>query len=302
MQQGKQEHRAIMDDSLAVKEERRGFFRSEDSISFEPESEAPEVRDPLRAYLREIAIYPLMTREEEQEMAQRVRVDGEKEAGQKMVLANLRLVVKIALEYHSCHDLLDLIQEGNIGLVRSVGKYDPERGMRFSTYASFWIRAYMLKYLIDTRSMVKISRREKERVERSKISTSSAIFADGLEASTIETEGMEQRLYYEDVSLEAPQHGGGDPLMETIANGEDIEERLIEKERAEMLHRRLDDFKRRLNGKEAFIFDNRIMAEDPLTLRDVGKHFNMSREGIRQIQAKISKNLARNLRSSEIRP
>ena len=129
-------------------------------------------------------------------MAQRVRMDGDKDAGQRMVLANLRLVVKIALDYHSHLNILDLIQEGNMGLVRAVGKYDPERGTRFSTYASFWIRAYMLKYLMDSWSMVKIGtkdsqrklfyslNREKEKLERSGIIPSADVLADNLKAST----------------------------------------------------------------------------------------------------------------------
>jgi RNA polymerase sigma-32 factor len=239
---------------------------------------------------------------------------GDKEAGQKMVLANLRLVVKIARDYHSYLNILDLIQEGNVGLVRAVGKYDPERGTRFSTYASFWIRAYMLKYLMDSWSMVRICtkdshrklfyslNREKEKLERSGITPTAEVLADSLEASTAEIEEMEQRLYRGDISLEAPQHGDGDPLMDTIGSGEDIEETLIEKDTAEMLHKRLGAFKRRLNEKECFILDNRIMTEDPLTLREIGARFNTSRESVRQVQTKISKNLARDLRSSEIRP
>jgi RNA polymerase sigma-32 factor len=290
------------------------FFHSEDSISSEAESETSEVRDPLNTYLHEISKYPLMTREEEREVVHRVRMDGDKDAGQKMVLANLRLVVKIALNYHSPVNLLDLIQEGNMGLVRAVGKYDPERGTRFSTYASFWIRAYMLKYLMSSWSMVKIGtkdserrlfsslNREKEKLVRSGIIPSTEVLADNLEVSTVDIENMEHRLYYGDVSLEAPQHGDGEPLMDTIGSGEDMEEVLIEKDTAAMLRKKLGDFKKLLNKKECFIFDNRIVAEDPLPLREIGEHFNTSRESIRQIQAKILKNLARNLRSSEIRP
>jgi RNA polymerase sigma-32 factor len=288
------------------------FFQPEYSVSSEFESET-EVHDSFRAYLHEISKHPLMTREEERATAQRVRM-GDKEAGQKMVLANLRLVVKIARDYHSYLNILDLIQEGNVGLVRAVGKFDPERGTRFSTYASFWIRAYMLKYLMDSWSMVRIGtsdsdrklfyslNREKEKLERSGITPTAEVLADSLEASTAEIEEMEQRLYRGDISLEAPQHEDGDPLMDTIGSGEDIEETLIEKDTTEMLHKRLGDFKKRLSERECFIFDNRIMTEDPLTLREIGERFNTSRETVRQVQRKISKNLARDLRSSEIRP
>jgi RNA polymerase sigma-32 factor len=290
------------------------FLYSEDSVSSEPESEASEVRDSFTAYLHEVSKYPLMTREEERGMAQRVRMKGDKDAGQRMVLTNLRLVVKIALDYHSHLNVLDLIQEGNIGLVRAVRKYDPERGTRFSTYASFWIRAYMLKYLMDSWSMVKIGtkdtqrklfyslNREKEKLERSGIIPSAKVLADTLKVSSADIEHMEQRLYHGDVSLEAPQHGDGDPLMDTIGSGEDIEELLIEKDYTEVLHKRLGDFKMQLNEKECFIFDNRIMAENPVTLREIGERFGTSRESVRQVQLKVSRNLAKNLRLSDIRP
>jgi len=290
------------------------FLHPEDSILSGPESETSEARDPFNAYLHEVSKHPLMTMEEEREMAQRVRMEGDKDAGQRMVLANLRLVVKIALDYRSHLDILDLIQEGNMGLVRAVRKYDPERGTRFSTYASFWIRAYMLKYLMDSWSMVKIGtkdsqrklfyslNREKEKLERSGVIPFTEVLADNLEVSTAEIEEMEQRLCHGDVSLEAPQHGDGDPLMDTMGSGEDIEETLIEKDYTEMLHKRLDDFKKQLNEKECFILDKRIMAENPVTLREIGERFGTSRESVRQIQAKVSKNLTKHLRSSELRP
>ncbi len=287
------------------------FPHAEDLIQSEPES---DVRDPFKTYLHEISKHPLMTREEEREVGQRVRMDGDKEAKQKLVLGNLRLVVKIALEYHSYLNLLDLIQEGNVGLVRAVGKYDPERGTRFSTYASFWIRAYILKHLMDTWSMVKVGtkdsqrklfyslNREKEKLERSGITPSAEVLADNLGASTAEIEDMERRLYRGDVSLEAPQYGDGETLMDTLGSGEDIEEALIEKDNTNLLYKRIGDFKKQLSEKECFVFDNRIMAEDPLTLREIGERFDTSRESVRQLQVKISRNLAKNLRSSGIRP
>jgi RNA polymerase sigma-32 factor len=144
--------------------------------------------------------------------------------------------------------------------------------------------------------------REKENLERSGITPSTEVLAGNLDASTAEIEDMERRLYHGDVSLEAPQHEDGESLMDTIGSGEDIEETVIEKDHTEKLHKRLRDFKRQLSERECFIFDNRIMAENPLTLREIGERFSISRESIRQIQVKISKNLARNLRSSDIRP
>jgi RNA polymerase sigma-32 factor len=287
------------------------FAHSEDSIL--SESETREICDPFNAYLREVSKHPLMTMEEERETALRVRAKGDKDAEQRLVLANLRLVVKIARDYRSHLDILDLIQEGNLGLVRAVRKYDPEKGTRFSTYASFWIRAYMLKYLMDSWSMVKVGtkdtqrklfyslNREKEKLERSGIVPSTEVLADALKVSTTEIRDMEQRLYHGDVSLETP-HGDGDPLMDMIGSGEDIEEALIKEDYTEMLHRKLADFKKLLSAKECFILENRIMAENPETLREIGARFNTSRESIRQMQVRVSKNLTKYLRSSELRP
>ena len=197
-----------------------------------------------------------------------------------------------------------------MGLLRAVGKYDPERGTRFSTYASFWIRAYMLKYLMDTWSMVRIGTKDsqrrlfyslnrgKEKLKRSGITPSAEALADNLQVSTAEIEDMEQRLYRADVSLEAPQHGDGEPLMDTIGSGEDIEETAIKKDYTDILRKRLGDFRKQLDERDCFILDNRIMAEDPLTLREIGTRFKTSRENVRQMQVKISKDLAKNLRSS----
>jgi RNA polymerase sigma-32 factor len=143
--------------------------------------------------------------------------------------------------------------------------------------------------------------REKEKLERSGIIPSAEILAGNLEVSSADIEEMEQRLYHGDVSLEAPQSVDGCSLMDTIGSGEDIEETLIEKDYTEMLHKRLDDFKKQLNEKECFILDNRIMAEDPLTLEKIGDRFNISRERVRQILTTVSRNLAIDLRSSETR-
>ena len=280
------------------------------SIQAENVAETSQGLDPFRMYLSEISKHPVLSKEAEREIAERIRLFKDKEAEQKLVVANLRLVVKIALDYYSYHlNVLDLIQEGNVGLLRAVRKYDPERGTRFSTYASFWIRAYILKYLMDSWSIVKIGtkdsqrklfyslNKEKEKLEKAGISPSADVLAQNLDVSTADIEDMEKRLYNGDVSLEDPLYGGGEEIMDTIGTDEDIEETVAEKEKREILRTRLVEFKKLLNEKERFILEHRIMAEDPITLREIGERFNTSRESIRQLQSKIARNLTRNLRS-----
>jgi len=268
-----------------------------------------QVPDPFRMYLYEISKHSVLSKEEEREVAKRIRMH-DKEAEQALVVANLRLVVKIALDYYSYHlNILDLIQEGNVGLLRAVQKFDPERGTRFSTYASFWIRAYILKYLMDSWSIVKIGtkdsqrklfyglNKEKEKLEKAGIDPSTRILAENLDVSPDDIEDMEKRLYNGDVSLEDPLYGGGEDVMDTIGTGEDIEETVAEKEKKEMLQNKLMEFKKLLNEKERFILKHRIMAEEPITLREIGERFHTSRESIRQLQSKISRNLTKNLRA-----
>jgi RNA polymerase sigma-32 factor len=274
-------------------------------------SDTTEKIDPFRMYLYEISKHSVLTKEAEREIAERIRVNEDKRAEQELVVANLRLVVKIALDYYSYHlNILDLIQEGNVGLLRAVRKYDATRGTRFSTYASFWIRAYILKYLMDSWSIVKVGtkdsqrklfyglNKEKEKLEKLGITPSARILADHLDVSEADIEDMEKRLYNGDVSLEDQLYDGGEEVMDTISSDEDIEETVSEKERRELLRRKLADFKALLNEKERYVLEHRIMSEDPITLREIGERFNTSRESVRQLQTKITKNLTRNLKSA----
>lgn len=274
-------------------------------------SEVSEKLDPFRMYLYEISKHAVLTKEQEREIAERIKVRGDKKAEQELVVANLRLVVKIALDYYSYHlNILDLIQEGNVGLLRAVRKFDPTRGTRFSTYASFWIRAYILKYLMDSWSIVKVGtkdsqrklfyglNKEKEKLEKAGITPSSQILADHLDVTEADIEDMEKRLYNGDVSLEDQLYGGGEEVMDTLSTDEDIEETVADKERKELLRQKLADFKALLNEKERYVLEHRIMSEDPITLREIGERFNTSRESVRQLQTKITKNLTRNLKSA----
>jgi RNA polymerase sigma-32 factor len=285
--------------------------RARTSIESQNEREEADRPDSFRMYLREISKHPVLAKEEEREIADRIRRFQDKDAEQKLVVANLRLVVKIALDYYSYHlNVLDLIQEGNVGLLRAVRKFDPERGTRFSTYASFWIRAYILKYLMDSWSLVKVGtkdsqrklfyglNKEKEKLEKSGITPSAEILARRLDVTTADVEEMERRLYNGDVSLEDQLFGGNEEVMDTLSTDEDIEETVAEKEKTEMVRKNLVEFKKLLTEKERYILDHRIMAEEPVTLREIGEHFKTSRESVRQLQTKITRNLTRNLRAT----
>jgi len=264
----------------------------------------------LQRYLAEVRNYSLLTREEEQELALRYRERDDLDAARRLVTSNLRLVVKIALDYYrQWMDLLDLVQEGNLGLMQAVKKFDPYRGLRLSTYASFWIRAYILKFLMDNWRLVKIGttqaqrklffnlRKEKDRLEQSGFKAAPQALAAALDVKESEVVEMDQRLSSRDESLDQPVSEDGKQTREMTIPDERqaVDDRLAEHEFARIVRRKLRAFRESLNdpdkNKEAFIFDRRLMAETPLTLQKVGEHFDISRERVRQLEARLVKNL-----------
>lgn len=257
--------------------------------------------DPLKKYLSEVSKYPVLSREEELEVATKIHKNKDIEAAQKMVISNLRLVVKIALEYYNTYlNILDLIQEGNVGLLHAVKKYNPYKGTKFSTYAAFWIRAYILKYIMDSWSLVKIGttqgqrklfyrlNKEKQKLEALGIFPAPQLLASTLDVKEEEVESMQKRLAYTDISLETPIHeDGSDTVMDMIETGENVEEIVADKEMSELLAQRVAEFKKGLNEKELFIFKNRIMTDESITLQEIGEKFKISRERVRQIENKV---------------
>ncbi len=265
------------------------------------EQNLPIPYDPLKAYLTEASKYPVLSREEEFRLAKLVREDGDRDAAQKLVMANLKLVVKISLEYYSTYlNILDLIQEGNVGVLHAVDKFDPYKGTKFSTYASFWIRAYILKYIMDSWSLVKVGttqsqrklfyslNKEKQRLESQGIYPEPKRLAKNLGVKEHEVREMEQRLACTDLSLEAPIHvESDDTVMDTISSDENVEDIVCQKLSAERASRQIDEFKNALNDKEVFIFNHRVLSEDPKTLREIGMKFSISRERVRQIEGRV---------------
>lgn len=263
--------------------------------------------DPLQMYLMEIKNFRLLTREEETELAIRVREKKDQKAAYILVTSNLRLVVKIAMDFHRywTKSLLDLIQEGNVGLLQAVRKFDPYRGIKFSYYASFWIKAYMLKFIMENWKLVKIGTTQTQRKlffnlakERDKLiaqgfSPEPRLLAERLDVKEKEIEEMSQRLGGGEVSLNAPVGDDGKEVYGSFLPDPQtaVDDQLFEKQKKELLLIKLDEYRDTLSGKELDIFDNRIMAENPVTLQELGDKYRISRERVRQIQERIVKNI-----------
>src|SRR5437870_11348580 len=270
--------------------------RSSDLVAF----------DPLQRYLAEIRRFPLLSREEEHRLAVDYKEYGNVEAAYKLVTANLRLVVMIAREYQKAFkNLLDLIQEGNMGLMDAVKNFDPYRGVRFPSYAVWWIRAYIIRYIMNDWRMVKIGttqaqrklffnlQKEKERLEAEGIAPGPKLLAQRLNVKEDEVIEMEQRLSHRDLSTDVPM---GEDEEGTLLNflpdeKETPEERVAEAEYRQALSEKMEQFADTLKDKELIIFRERLLSEEPLTLREIGERYGISRERVRQIEERVKRKL-----------
>jgi len=269
--------------------------------------------DPLSQYLMEIKRYRLLSREEEIELAKRVREQDDPKAAFILVTSNLRLVVKIAMDFYKywSRSLMDLIQEGNLGLIQAVKKFDPYRGIKFSYYASFWIKAYILKFIMDNWKLVKIGTtqgqrklffnlaKEREKLLAEGFDPEPKYLAERLDVREEEVLEMTQRLSGWEVSITQPV---GEDEKETVGGllpdpGQNAEEQLSDFQRRKILEEKLQEFKKTLKGKELEIFEKRIMAEEPVTLQEIGDKYKVSRERIRQIQERLIKKIKEYLRT-----
>ena len=261
-------------------------------------------RDPMQAYMQEVRRYPLLTPEEEHALATRLVEHGDSTAARKLIEANLRLVVKIAYEYRRAHkNLLDLVQEGNIGLMQAVRKYDPYRGVKLSSYAAFWIRAYILKFILNNWRLVKIGttqaqrklffnlRKERERLEHLGFEPSTKLLAENLQVSEKDVDEMDRRLAAPEASLDAPMPGDDDGSRSRLdfLPSEDArpDQAVAQGEFAALLRGKLEAFAATLEGREQTIFRERWLTESPLTLQELGERYGVSRERARQLEKRM---------------
>jgi RNA polymerase sigma-32 factor len=274
-------------------------------------SNLPVVKNSLQSYLIQINQFSLLTQEEEFQLAVTYRKYNDLKSAQKLITSNLRFVVKVAFEYKSYGvKLLDLVQEGNIGLMMAVKKFDPYKGFRFISYAIWWIRAYIQNFIIKSWSLVKIGTTQAQKklfykigkVRKALESEGDSekkyeLLAKNLDVSKSDIIEMEQRMSSRDFSLDAPFDEDHelthlDLLQENSLNQE---EALVREEEKEIREREVVNAMKRLNEKEVYVIKNRIMADSPLTLQEIGNHLKLSRERVRQIESEALKKLKKEI-------
>jgi RNA polymerase sigma-32 factor len=267
-------------------------------------------KDLLNFYLSEVRKYPLLTPEEERDYAVRYQETGDKEAAERLVTSNLRLVIKIAFQYHrQWANVLDLIQEGNVGLVEALSRYDPSREIRFSSYAQYWIRAMILRFLLDNFRLVRLGttragrqlffqlQKERERLAQAGIDPSAKRIAENLGVTEKDVHDVDQHMRSPAMSLHAPMGDGDDKrsLSDVVPETEpdDPEGNAADAEFSTLFRERLRAFADAeiRDDRERVIWEERLLASDPVSLAVLGDRFGVSKERVRQVEARLKKRL-----------
>ncbi len=257
--------------------------------------------DPLQRYLNEIGRIDLLTAEEEHDLAVRYEQTQDPQYAYKLVTANLRLVVKISLELRSYYqNLLDLIQEGNIGLMQAVKRFDPYKGVRLPTYAQYWIRAYILKFILENFSLVKIGttqaqrklffrlNKEREKLLREGFVPDSKLLAERIDVTEKDVREMEKRMSGPEAAIEATHPATGRSLMDVLESaGSSPEEEVADRELKRKIHDAMVDFRKTLEDRERAIWDARIAAEQPQTFQELGEAHGITRQRVQQVEQRL---------------
>ena len=260
----------------------------------------------LQQYLAEVRRHPFLSKEEELQLFQEYRTHGSREASVKLIMANLRVSVSIAAEYlHTGADHMDLIQEGNVGLMQAIKKFDPSKNVRFYAYAAWWSRAYILRYLLNNFRLVKIGttqdqrklfynlKKEKAKLAREGFSPDTKLLADRLNVRERDVIEMDQRLGNWELSLDQPIGEEQDgTLLDVIPSQQSgVDEVIADNELRTLFRKKLAEFAKTLDEREEDILRNRLLSETPLTLDDLGDKYGITKERTRQLEARIIKRL-----------
>jgi RNA polymerase sigma-32 factor len=280
--------------------------QTKDAATWEAMSTALSPTTTLSRYLAEVRRYPFLTKEEELQLFKEYQQLGTREAAVKLILANLRVCVKIAAEYGLAGlDQMDLIQEGNVGLLQAMKKFDPTKNVRFYAYAAWWVRAFVLRYLLNNFRLVKIGttqeqrrlfynlRREKAKLERQGYIPDPKLLADRLNVRERDVVEMDQRLGSWELSLDQPMAQDGEGTFHDLlpAIQTPVDDQLANTQLRVLFRKKLAEFARMLTEREEDILRNRMLSETPVTLEDLGKKYKITKERSRQIEAKIIKKL-----------
>lgn len=266
-------------------------------------SSVPATSHPLGRYLSEIGRYPLLTREEEHKLAVRYRETGDPSAAEKLVTSNLRFVVKVAAEYTKFGArMIDLIQEGNVGLMHAVKEFNPYKGVRLITYAVWWIRGYIQEYLMRQYSMVRIGttatqrklfyqlQKQREELERLGLEQGIAQLSGKLGIDESEVQEMHSRLSGRDISLDAPVNDEGTARLldlQSEADPHQVDEELGTQEEIQQLVSHIEKLRPSLSEREIFLLEARLLADEPLTLQEIGDKYGTTREAVRQMESRL---------------
>ena len=259
--------------------------------------------DPFVAYLQEAKKYPILTEEEEKELAIRLRETGDVDAAYQLTTANLMLVVKIAMTFkREWQNVMDLVQEGNVGLMKAVKNFDPFRGVRLAAYATWWIKSYILKYILDNWRLVRVGttnarrkllfnlKKEKERLEREGFDPSTKLLAEHFGVDEGEIIDVEASIGAFDVSFDTPTHPDS-PMTpaQSLSDGKSLEKGAEIGQFREILQQKIEGFKSELKPAEIEILEKRILSESPQSLQEIGDQRGVTREAVRQSEQRLLK-------------
>jgi len=259
--------------------------------------------DPFAAYLQEAKRYPILSEEEEKELAIRLQETGDVDAAYQLTTANLMLVVKIAMTFkREWQSLMDLVQEGNVGLMKAVKNFDPFRGVRLSAYATWWIKSYILKYILDNWRLVRVGttnsrrkllfnlKKEKERLEREGFDPSTKLLAEHFGVDEGEIIDVEASIGAVDVSMDTPTRPDSSMTpAQSLSDGKSLEKRAEIDQFREILKQKIEGFKSELKPGEIEILEKRVLSESPLSLQELGDERGVTREAVRQAEQRLLK-------------